>query len=186
MMGRIILFAAGLLLLSCKVKLASFNPSSSEHYRSDERPRKWVDTAQNRVSADSGYVSIDTAYSTVYEQAEDKIQITEKRIFLPPAQLIQKDSVLPKRITEPLGVTSGITGGLSAVGLLAGIRSRAFLFFLILGGAALILGIVSLVKIGKNRKKYKGWAGPVIGIVTSIPAVFLIVFFLAYACSASS
>lgn len=188
-MRIIILFITGLLLLSCKVKLASFNPSSSEKYLRGERPRKLIpikDTAQYPVPSDSEQVivlNIGTAYKAGYEHSEEKIPTTKSRIHPLPVKLIQGDSVLPKQITEPAGVISGIAGGISGAGIISGVRGRTLLFFFILGGAALILGIMSLIKIRRNRKKFKGRLGPIVGIITSIPALFLIFFAIAYSCS---
>ncbi len=187
-MRTIVLLVLGSFLLSCKVKLASFNPSSSEKYLRNEKIVHFEDRTPVSVSPISEYSEYtvetdkDTTYRTGHKQITKKADLT----MLLPVDLTLNDSIPPKKIIEPVGILSGAAGLVSVTGLLSRRHfenNRTMLLFIILGILAALAGVISFFRIGKNRKKYKGFAGPIIGIITSSPALFLTVFAIVYSCS---
>ncbi len=187
-MRLFILISFCTLLLSCKVKLASFNPSSSENYLKEARPAKSIlsnDSVQSLGSSNLQHeklLSIDTIIKT--EDITEENQFKKHQISIPPIKPIRSDSLPPNRTIEPLGVVSGVAGVLSAAGIVSGAKWRTLIVLMFLGVFALVMGIASLIKIKRNRKKFKGVFGPILGIITSVPALYLIVFLIAYSCAA--
>ncbi len=192
-MRSIVLLALGFLLFSCKTKYALFSPTSPEKYMRSEKPLQneklgefvpLEDIAEHLVSADSELVfllSVDTTAFITEDKPAEKVK--KSKILLKyiqndsiPAKQVQNDSIPQKRITELVGVFSGMTGVIS-LGTLTNPFSG---FFIVLGVITLLLGVISLIRIKRNPKKLKGRLGAILGIIASIPALNAGIFTTAY------
>lgn len=173
--------------------MASFHPSSysvqaikkkianngiEESYLSDTVSFPVLRTNAEAVSPIFEGIQKDTK-SFVPRKQKIPIQTSIARDSLPPS-LASSDV----RVTEPAGTVAVGTGFIGAVLILTGLSTPfGWTLTIILGILTLILGVSSLIRIGKNPKKFKGRGWAWLGLILNLPALYILVFIIAYSCS---